>query len=145
MDKKRPDRIFHTWDKWECYPAGFYENKAPDGMSKEEAESLYYELLSDIKEFKNILSEIIEEWPNSCEHYLTNDKMNRIAWMGQAALCKKYMIPSKYRGGYHLLDLNGKEMADTAALEYINKWMVTSGYDEYTLEEIGSRTQANIY
>jgi len=23
-------RIYHTWDKWECYPAGFYDNKAKD-------------------------------------------------------------------------------------------------------------------
>ena len=30
---------------------------------------------------------VIVEWVNSCEHYLSNFAMNRIAWVGQAAMC----------------------------------------------------------
>lgn len=139
------NRIYHTWDKWECYPAGFYEVNAPNEMGTEEAENVYKELLSDIPEFKRVMRKIIKEWKNSCEHYLTNEKMNRIAWMEQAALTYKYKIPAKYRGGYHKLSETQQRQADEAALEVINEWMRREGYETYTMENIQSKTEANIY
>lgn len=139
------DRIYHTWDKWECYPAGFYEVHAPEGVENEQAERIYKELLTNIPEFKRIMRLIIVEWKNSCEHYLTNERMNRIAWMGQAALTYKHKIPAKFRGGYHLLSETEKKLADESALEIINEWMVLHGYNTYTMETIQSKTEANIY
>ena len=139
------NRIYHTWDKWECYPSGFYEVRPPEGIEPDKAEDIYKELLSDIPEFKRIMRLIIKEWKNSCEHYLTNEKMNRIAWMGQAALTYKYKIPSKYRGGYHKLDKTQQKLADEAALEIINEWMAERNYPTYTMESIKSKTEANIY
>lgn len=130
------ERIYHTWDKWECYPAGFYENKAPNGMTDEQAEETYRELLSDCAEFGRILSLIIVEWENSCEHYLTNPNMNRIAWLGQAALAYKHRIPSRYRGGYNLLTEDQQKEADQTAFEYLNKWVVSQGHPELTWEVV---------
>lgn len=37
IEVKVSERILHTYDKWECYPAGFYENKA-EGLTKEQCE-----------------------------------------------------------------------------------------------------------
>jgi len=139
------NRIFHTWDKWECYPAGFYEVNAPGKMTDEEAEETYANLLSDIPEFKRIMRLLIKDWENSCEHYLTNEKMNRIAWMGQSALTYKYRIPAKYRGGYHKLSEEQQKAADEAALQIINEWMESQGYETLTMETIQSKTEANIY
>jgi len=138
-------RIYHIWDKWECYPAGFYENHPPDKMTNEEAEIFYRDFLSDINLFSKCLQKVIDEWKNSCEHYLTNEKMNRIAWMGQAAVCIYKGIPSKFRGGYNLLDEEQKQKADETALKYINIWMKRNNFEEYTMETIKSRTEANIY
>lgn len=139
------NRIYHTWDKWECYRAGFFEANPPKGMTDDYCVNKYSELLIDIPEFKKVMLLIIQEWPNSCEHNLTNEKMNRIAWMGQAALCYKYSIPSKYRGGYNLLTDIEKQNADNAALEIINVWMDKMGYPHYTPETIKSKTEANLY
>lgn len=139
------ERIFHTWDKWECYPAGFYEVRPPKGMTKEECEEAYRALLSDEEAFADALSKIMVEWKHSCEHYLTNDRMNRIAWMGQAALAYVHGIPSMFRGGYNLLTEEEKARADAVALEYINKWMVSRGEEELTPDTIKSRTTANLY
>lgn len=139
------DRIYHTWDKWECYPAGFFEVRAPKGLSDEDCERLYMELLSDIPEFKRVCLIIISEWVNSCEHNLTNERMNRIAWIGQAALCKKYGIPARYRGGYNLLTKEQQQAADDCALEVINLWMESKGYDLQTPETIKSKTEADLY
>lgn len=139
------NRIYHTWDKWECYPAGFFEVRAPKGMTDEECENLYKELLKDIPEFKRIMLLVISEWKNSTEHNLTNERMNRIAWMGQSALCYKFGIPARYRGGYNLLTEQEQQAADEAALEVINLWMESQGYELYDSETIKSKTEADLY
>lgn len=139
------NRIYHTWDEWECYPAGFYENNPPGKLTPEQCEQRYFELLSDIKEFKRIMFKVITEWKNSCEHYLTNENMNRIAWMGQSALCYKYKIPSKFRGWYHKLNEEQKKEADNAALEMINLWMFLNGYECITIDAVQSKTEADLY
>lgn len=137
-------RIYHTWDKWECYPAGFYANK-PDGMTMDEAQEIYRGFLADIPEFKRIMRLIIKEWKNSCEHYLTNENMNRIAYMGQASLAYKFKIPSVCRGGFYKLTVEQQREANQAALEIINEWMEKEGYPLLTMETIESKTEANLY
>lgn len=49
-------RIFHTFDKWECAKAGFYETKPPKGMTADHCRAYYRELLTDIPEFEQVLS-----------------------------------------------------------------------------------------
>lgn len=139
------DRIYHTWDKWECYPAGFYEDHPPKGIDKDDCENLYRDFLADIPRFEAALRRVIAEWPNSCEHYLTNQNMNRIAWLGQAAMCIDAGIPSRFRGGYNLLTDEQKLLADQKAFEFLNKWAVSKGYTELTWEQAQPRTQANLY
>lgn len=139
------ERIFHTWDKWECYPAGFYEERAPKGIADDEAVSAYADFLRDLPRFEAALDRILAEWPNSCEHYLSNERMNRIAWLGQAAMCIATGIPSRYRTGYHLLSKDEKVRADEAALGALNRWLAIRGEGPLTLEESASKTQPNLY
>ena len=139
------ERIYHTWDKWECYPAGFYEDRPPNGMTVEECEEQYRQLLSDVDLFGSVLEKVIVEWKNSCEHYLTNPNMNRIAWLGQAALCYHLGIPSRFRGGYNLLNPEQQKAADEKALEYLNKWLDMRGEKPLSNEEAESKTQMNLY
>lgn len=139
------NRIFHTYDKWECYKAGFYDTHK-EGMTKEQCEHEYYKLLSNDEEFRAALEGVTSEWVNSCEHYLTNTNMNRIAYLGQAALCYAKQIPSEFRGGFHLLSPEQQLNANMIALEYLNKWLVSRGMQEVTLEEgLMSNKQVNIY
>ena len=138
-------RIYHTWDKWECYPAGFYENQPPEGMSVRQANQKYAEFLRDTELFEFALGRIISEWKNSCEHYLTNDKMNRIAWLGQASLCIEHGIPACFRGGFNLLTPAEQRAANESALKYLNFWLAAHGEDPLTMETAASKTEANIY
>lgn len=121
-------RIFHTWDKWECYPAGFYENSI-NGKTKDEFEEIYKNFLSDLNKFETALNRVLSEWKNSCEHYLSNEKMNRIAWLGQASLCIETGIPSSFRTGYFLLSKQQQQKADEMALKYLNIWLEKNGYE----------------
>lgn len=137
-------RIYHTWEHWECYPAGFYENQSAL-LTKDDCELQYAELLKDEKAFRAALKRVITEWVKSCEHYLSNESMNRIAWLGQAALCIAKQIPSTFRGGFHWLTEEEKAKADSVALEYLNKWLKAHGEPVLTMEEAGSKTEANLY
>lgn len=139
------DRIMHEWSDWECFPAGFYSDKPPQGMTVDQAEDAYRAFLADIDRFDSALDRLIVEWKNSCEHYLTNKRMNRIAWLGQAAMCIDSGISSWFCGGYNLLDDQQKVAADEKALQYLNKWLVRNGRPELTMEECQQKTQVNLY
>lgn len=138
-------RIFHTWEKWECYPAGFYEDNPPDGMTPKEATHAYRDFLADIPRFERALERVTTEWVKSCEHYLSNDTMNRIAWLGQASMCIETRVPAAFRSGFNLLSKEQQRAADEAALRALNRWLVAHGDPELTLETAQSRTVANLY
>lgn len=140
-----PDRIFHTFEKWECHKAGFYASKK-DGMTAEQCEIAYKDFLSDENAFKLGLDGVLNNWIHSCEHYLTNKAMNRIAWLGQAAMCYATGIPSKFCSGFNLLNAEQQDKANNIALEYLNKWMNKYNRTEITLEEaLSIGRQVNIY
>lgn len=137
-------RIFHTWEKWECYRAGFYAER-PKEMTQEEGEERYREFLADPARFETALAGVTTEWKFSCEHYLTNDRMNRIAWLGQASVAYAMGIPSMCRGGYHRLTDEQKATADALALKYLNAWLVDHDRQEVDFEAAGGRTEAELY
>ena len=139
-------RIFHTYEKWECYQAGFYNNFPPEGMTKEKCEQAYHDFLADSPRFEKSLIRVIAEWVHSCEHYLTNTAMNRIAWLGQAAMCLETGIPSCFRSGYSLLSEPEQQAADNMALVYLNQWLVKNNRPEVTLNDAYSgERQSDIY
>jgi len=137
-------RIYHTWDKWECYPAGFYEGQLT-GKTDDECKEMYRAFLSDDNAFKSALERVLSEWGNSCEHYLTNEAMNRIAWLGQASACIALGLPSRFRSGYFLLTDEQQKKADLIALEYLNSWLVGHGHEKVDLESAGVKTKVNLY
>lgn len=140
------NRVFHTYDKWECHKAGFYKHTPPKGMNKEKCIRAYADFLSDEKRFRKGLERVIVEWRHSCEHYLTNSSMNRIAWLGQAAMCIETGVPSEFRSGYTLLTPLEQQIADHLALEYLNKWLIVNGRPEVSLNEAYSgERQSDIY
>jgi len=140
------NRIYHTWDKWECYPAGFYENHPRDReLSDDECRDRYSDFLRDIPQFEAGMERVLAEWPRSCEHYLTNENMNRLAWLGQASMCLVHGIPSIFRGGFTRLTVREQTAANHAALKYLNRWLAARGEPELTMDEAKSKTEANLY
>lgn len=140
-----PERIFHTWDKWECYPAGFYESNHPQ-KSHEACKRLFVNMFEEVNLFNQTLGDMIPEWKNSCEHYLSNKSMNRIAWLGQAAVCFKYGVPAKYSGAWFDVSEERRQVADEVALEHLNNWLLDNGYKEVTMREAkNSGRQIELY
>jgi ParB-like chromosome segregation protein Spo0J len=137
-------RVFHTYEKWECHKAGFYAT-TKDGMTKAECEEAMRDLLADIPKFKKALAGVVSEWKHSCEHYLTNAAMNRIAWLGQAATCYSLGIPAVYRGGFYLLTQEQQEAANKAALQALNKWLKSNGRKPVDMDTAAPDREMEIY
>jgi len=144
-EAKDNGRILHTWEKWECYRAGFYAERPRDGMTQDEGEQAYHDFLSDLSKFEDSLKTITSEWKHSCEHYLSNERMNRVAWLGQASVAHALGIPSGCRGGYQLLTQEQKYAADQMAVKYLNKWLAANGKNQVMLCDAIGRTEAELY
>lgn len=140
-----PNRKFHTFDKWECHKAGFYKSQK-EGMTADQCRQGYVEFLGDIERFDAALSGVCNEWKHSCEHYLTNKAMNRIAWLGQAACCYDSGIPSVFCSGFNLLSEEQKQAANLKALEWLNLWLDANGMGKVSMDEAMSiGRQVEIY
>lgn len=137
-------RVYHTWEKWECYPAGFYELKHAT-KTDEDCRNEYAEFLRDTEAFSEALAGVLRDWPMSCEHYLTNENMNRIAWLGQASMCYARGVPAVYRGGFNRLTETEQITANETALKYLNIWLAARGEEPLTVQTAQSRTQMNLY
>lgn len=140
-----PDRIFHTFDKWECHKAGFYASKK-EGFTKEQCEQEYVNILTSSILFSNALNNVITKWVNSCEHYLTNKSMNRISWLGQASVCYATGVPSKYCYAWSLLTETQQNEANLLALDYLNSWFLKNNREPLLLEDaLSVGRQVEIY
>ncbi len=138
------NRIYHTWDKWECFPAGFYSNRHLT-KTDEDCREEYADFLRDLEAFEEALEAVTMEWKNSCEHYLTNENMNRIAWLGQASMCYSRGVPSIYRGGFNRLTSDEKRAANEMALKWLNIWLQRHGHPALTMQQAQSHTEMNLY
>lgn len=126
-------RIFHTFDKWEAVDYDFYESTHKT-MSALQCEYKYRVLMTNIPAFTEALRSVTSEWKHSCEHNLTNSALNRIAWLGQAALAYKYKIPSKFSTGWSQLSMIEQMEANEAALEVLNEWLEANGIEPVSME-----------
>ena len=144
-EENESTRVFHEWHTWECYPAGFYGDKPPEGMTVADCEEAYKEFLLDLELFGQAIEGVFKDWPKSTEHYLTNEKMNRVAWIGQSAMCYQTGIPARFCGGYNLLSDEQKLAADELALEFLNKWLESDGRERVDMIGAGISSKANIY
>lgn len=91
--------------------------------SMEDGRAMYAEFLSDFWRFTHGLDRVLREWPISCEQFLSNENINRIAWLGQASMFISTGIPAKFRSGFMLLSESGQAQANTIAEHYLRKWL----------------------
>ena len=134
------NRIYHTWDKWECYLSGFFDSTHKT-LSDDECEKEYALFFKNNSLFEETLEKIIKEWKYSCEHNLTNENMNRIAWLGQASICYHKNIPSRYKSGFRLLSEQEQRKANKTALKFLNIWLANNGYEKLSEEESHQKTK----
>jgi len=121
-------QIYHRYETWECFKAGFYAQSPPDGMTDEQCKESYRDHLRDLDAFQRGVDRVFAEWPISCEHFLTNASINRIAWLGQASMCILTGVPSRYRGGFFLLTPSEQVHANRLSEYNIRDWTNSTGF-----------------
>lgn len=121
--KKSLSRVYHPWWLWECYTAGFYASDVPSGDDPTEAMRAYADFLADLDRFGAAIDRVFEAWRHSCQHFLTNESMNRIAWIGQSSACVAMGLPSRFRAGFKLLSQAQQDAANDLADKRLSEWV----------------------
>lgn len=124
------ERRWTSWDTWEDYKSNFYGSVTGD-WQRDNTLELYASLLRDLPKFEAALQHIVEKWPNSLLHNLTDAGRNRRAYMGQAACALLYRVPHKVSmSGYQLLTQAEKDAADAMAWKYIEIFLRKHGIED---------------
>lgn len=115
------DRIFHRYENWECFKSGFFRNVS--GLEKTEHAKKVVEFFNDSKLTKQYMEAVISNWPFSTEHNLTNNSLNRVAWLGQAACCVYAKIPYRITmENWRFVDKKKQDIACGIAEQIIAKY-----------------------
>ena len=115
-------REFRRWEKWECFKAGFYAAGAQSGKTREDCERAYADILGNTEWFRRAAFRVMNEWPNSCIHFLSNEGLNRIAWLGQASVCIETGVPSRFKYAFLLMNQDKQDRANDVARRAIRWW-----------------------
>ncbi len=114
-------QIFHPYHLWEDHKNGFYDTQCNDKDVKFKS---VIRMFSSQKTTTKFMDRVIKEWVYSCEHNLSNDSMNKIAYIGQAACCIYDNVPSIITmNAWKHVSIENRMAADEIAKQTINKWM----------------------
>lgn len=114
-------RIHHPYWLWEDYKAGFYENCSGE-QKKVYMEKIIEMFNSEKLTLENMFS-VVDNWKYSCEHNLTNNAMNDIAYIGQGACCIYCGAPSTVTMEcWSKLTKEVQYRANKNALQAIERW-----------------------
>ena len=115
------NRIYHPWDKWEDYNFNFYNNCT--GQEKEFKLQSVVNMFNSAIDTERCMNYVIDNWTNSMEHNLTNNSMNKIAYIGQCACAYYDNIPSTVTmEAWSLLTDEVKDRSNLLAQDAIDKW-----------------------
>ena len=95
---------------------------AESPLDADASRAAYAEFLANVPRFVAGMERVISEWPISCQHFLTNDEINRIAWLGQASMFIATDVPAHFRAGFKLLALGQQRAANAAAGNMLREW-----------------------
>lgn len=115
-------QVFHPWSEWEDYKYDFYENCS--GKAKEEKRELCFQMFNNEMETRRCMFYVVYNWRKSMEHNLTNNSMNKIAYIGQAACAFYAKIPNTVTMEcWSDLTEEVKQRSNFIAEQALNAWM----------------------
>ncbi len=120
---QKVSRVYRPYTEWECVAAGMYDSAACSSTDKHVFMQEYALFLGDNNRFQKGIDDVFSEWPVSCENFLTDNQINRIAWLGQASACISIGTPCCFCGGFWMLTLSQQNEANSLAHINIRKWI----------------------
>jgi len=77
----------------------------------------------DHKLYGSFMLRVVHEWPNSCENALTDNNLNKLAWIGQAACALALKCPEDItRKAWGHLTYEQRILANRAAKRALWEW-----------------------
>jgi len=120
----RVKQIWIPWDQWECVKAGMQDSACCVSSDFDQFKRLYADFLADSNRFRKAAVDMTKAWPLSCVNFLTNESINRIAWIGQASACFEIGLSSAYRSGFWLLSESQQREANAVAALVLREWII---------------------
>lgn len=122
-------RAFYPYWEWEDHRCGFYQSSP---LGKKENIQKVVGFFSSPKETKKWMEWVTDNWVKSCKQNLTNPSINKIAYLGQAAVCAKFGIPSTVTmEAWSYVPKKYQTIANRIARETINKWKRENNNQQY--------------
>lgn len=113
-------RIWHNHKKWEDAKNGMYEDYSGD---RNKAIDRIVYIFSSKEETERLMLKVIKNWIYACEHNLSNNSMNRIAWIGQACCnIENDFTEDIVRNAWHYVQENYQIQANKIAEDLIKYW-----------------------
>jgi hypothetical protein len=117
-------QIYHPYWKWEDFTNGMWRKETKD--YENEYLPIAIKFTGDWNRYGAAMIRVINEWPVSCEHNLTDRSQNRRAWIGHAAVCLELGIPEYItRMAWHHLTEEQQVKANRKADIAIELWETT--------------------
>lgn len=114
-------RVYHHYEQLEEFQAGMW--KITRGQTRKEHIGRAANLMRDASAFETAMIAAIQQWPRSCEHNLTADAVNKIAWLGHAGCCVVAGSPEEAtRVAWHTLTAQQQDAANAAAARALKTW-----------------------
>ncbi len=111
---------FHHFSKWEDFKGGLYKTNVERYGDKVQMSA---DLLSNQDEFFDVAIEMFSKWVYSTEQNLTDNMINKKAWIGQASCCFNHQAPdyATIEAWWSLSD-EIKVEANNTAKKALKKW-----------------------
>jgi len=114
-------RIYHHYLKWECYKNEMYLTKDINELKNI---NIVLDFFRNDNLFLDTGIEFIDKWKFTLQHHLSDDSINKIAYIGQLACNYKYKIPEiTTKKAWYLLDENTQIKANRTAKLIIYKYL----------------------
>jgi len=114
-------RIYHNHELWEEVKYNMYGSINP--VNKDLIVNRVIFFFRNEGLIRKYMLYVIKNFKYSCEHNLTNVNMNRVAWLGQAAVAAWNKIPEDItRIAWNYLTESEMSRANKIAQDYISYW-----------------------
>jgi len=125
-------RIYHPYWLWEDFSHGFYDNCS--GSIKQEKIQKCIEMFNSEQLTRENMFKVVNGWKYSCEHNLTNESMNKIAYIGQGACCIYAKIPNTITMEcWSLLTKEAQDRSNIIAKEALESWISNNKFIQLCL------------
>ena len=124
-------QLFHNYIHWEDFKNGMW--KRVTAIEENSMLLTAIEFTGDAERYGKAMLRVVNEWPITCEHNLTDSSLNRRAFIGHCAVCLELGIPEYItRLAWHELSQKQQDDANLKAdyaIQIFEKRLIDKTYN----------------